>query len=191
MRVELPFLAEGVEGGDVVQLLVREGDQVTEGQSLIELETEKATVPVPAPAAGRVARLLVRQGDHVKVGQALVELDGAEAEARGAKTPATEKPAVPPAPQSAPAEQAAPAKSVERREEPKAKPSAPPSPDTEQPATERTQPEPISIRSSSAGAAIPASPSVRRLARELSVDLTQVKGSEAGGRITAEDVKAF
>ena len=51
MRVELPFLAEGVEGGDVVQVLVREGDQVTEGQSLIELETDKATVPVPAPAA--------------------------------------------------------------------------------------------------------------------------------------------
>lgn len=191
MRVELPFLAEGVEGGDVVQLLVREGDQVTEGQSLIELETEKATVPVPAPAAGRVARLLVRQGDHVKVGQALVELDGSEGEAQRAKTSAPEKPAVPPTPQSAPAEQAAPAKSVERREEPKAKPSAPPSPDTERPATERTQPEPTSIRSSSAGAAIPAPPSVRRLARELSVDLTQVKGSEAGGRITAEDVKAF
>ena len=44
MKVELPFLAEGIEGGDVVQLLVREGDQVSEGQSLIELETEKATV---------------------------------------------------------------------------------------------------------------------------------------------------
>src|SRR5690349_24559265 len=76
MKVELPFLAEGVEGGDVVQVLVHEGDQVSEGQSLVELETEKATVPVPAPAAGKVARLLVRQGDHVKVGQALIEMDG-------------------------------------------------------------------------------------------------------------------
>src|SRR5688500_20152584 len=76
MKVELPFLAEGIEGGDVVQVLVHEGDQVTEGQSLIELETDKATVPVPAPAAGKVTRLLVRKGDHLKVGQALVELDG-------------------------------------------------------------------------------------------------------------------
>ena len=78
MRVELPFLAEGIEGGDVVQVLVHEGDQVTEGQSLIELETDKATVPVPAPAAGKIARLLVRQGDHLKVGQVLVELERAD-----------------------------------------------------------------------------------------------------------------
>ena len=74
MKVELPFLAEGVEGGDVVQVLVQEGDHVTAGQSLLELETDKATVPVPAPAAGKVARVLVRQGDHLKVGQGLVEL---------------------------------------------------------------------------------------------------------------------
>src|SRR5690349_16248705 len=86
MRVELPFLAEGVEGGDVVQVLVHEGDQVTEGQSLIELETDKATVPVPAPAAGKITRLLVRQGDHVKVGQALIEMDG-DGEANQDKPP--------------------------------------------------------------------------------------------------------
>jgi len=102
MKVELPFLAEGVEGGDVVQVLVKEGDQVTEGQSLIELETDKATVPVPAPAAGKVTRLLVRKGDHLKVGQALVEVDGegqvASQQTTGAKPspdnkPAGEKPA--------------------------------------------------------------------------------------------------
>jgi len=81
MRVELPFLAEGVEGGDVVQVLVKEGDQVTEGQSLIELETDKATVPVPAPSAGTVTHLLVKKGDHLKVGQALVELNGEGASA--------------------------------------------------------------------------------------------------------------
>src|SRR5690349_25165104 len=117
MRVELPFLAEGVEGGDVVQVMVKEGDQVTEGQSLIELETEKATVPVPAPAAGTITRLLVRQGDHLKVGQALVELNGEGGSAQpesGAPTPAPEKspekkPAVSTAPQSASAQQPPPA----------------------------------------------------------------------------------
>ena len=93
MKVELPFLAEGIEGGDVVQVLVHEGDQVTEGQSLIELETDKATVPVPAPAAGKVARLLVHQGDHVKVGQALIEMDGGDAPAAQAKAQSKAQPA--------------------------------------------------------------------------------------------------
>ena len=191
MKVELPFLAEGVEGGDVVQILVREGDQVAEGQSLIELETEKATVPVPAPTGGRVARLLVRQGDHVKVGHALVELDGAEGAAQRAKTSVPEKPSVGPASQPASAEEAAHAKEVERREEPKTKPSTVPPADRERPAKEPAQAEPAPSGSPSFGATIPAPPSVRRLARELGVDLAQVKGSEAGGRITAEDVKAF
>ena len=114
MKVDLPFLAEGVEGGDVVQLLVREGDQVTEGQALLELETEKATVPVPSPVAGQVASLLVRQGDHVKVGQALVELDSAR---DGAQPDKATTPAEPAAPQPPPAVEAAHAKAVEQREQ--------------------------------------------------------------------------
>src|SRR5689334_759495 len=188
MRVELPFLAEGVEGGDVVQVLVHEGDQVTEGQSLIELETDKATVPVPAPAAGKITRLLVRQGDHLKVGQALVELEGADGEAQASKISAPERPAIAPAPQPPPAVEAAHANSVQQREGHK----TPPSPPSEQPATEPVHAAPAADRLQSAAATtIAAPPSVRRLARELGVDLTQVKGSEAGGRITAEDVKTY
>jgi pyruvate dehydrogenase E2 component (dihydrolipoamide acetyltransferase) len=202
MKVELPFLAEGIEGGDVVQVLVHEGDQVTEGQSLIELETDKATVPVPAPAAGKVARLLVRQGDHVKVGQALIEMDGADGAAQQTKTPPKEKPAAPSSPQPPPAVEAAHAKAVEQREKPPAQSSSPPassaSPSsaappskTEPPAQEPAPADPSEDRSPSSGAGIAAPPSVRRLARELGVELSQVKGSEAGGRITAEDVKTF
>lgn len=192
MRVELPFLAEGVEGGDVIQVLVHEGDQVTEGQSLIELETDKATVPVPAPAAGKITRLLVRQGDHLKVGQALVELEGADGEAQASKTSAPERPAIAPAPQPPPAVEAAHAHSVQQREGHKAQPSpAPPSSPSKQPATEAVHAAPAADRVQSAAATIAAPPSVRRLARELGVDLTQVKGSEAGGRITAEDVKTY
>jgi pyruvate dehydrogenase E2 component (dihydrolipoamide acetyltransferase) len=213
MRVELPFLAEGVEGGDVVQVLVKEGDQVTEGQSLIELETDKATVPVPAPAAGTVTHLLVKKGDHLKVGQALVELNGEGASApqktapktATAMTPAAEKtpdkkpvqsswheqPAgtqSAPAPQPPPAVEAAHAKSVEEREKPPAQsPAAAGSTATANPA--QTAPAGPSEAPSAAGIAAP--PSVRRLARELGVELGQVKGSEAGGRITAEDVKAY
>lgn len=192
MRVELPFLAEGIEGGDVVQVLVHEGDRVTEGQSLIELETEKATVPVPAPTAGKIARLLVGQGDHVKVGQAIVDLDG-EGTGQPGRTSVPDQPAAVPAPQQAPAEEAAHAKSVERRDKQQADPPAARQPDKDR---LEKEPEPsgdqtISAGVSPAGAAIAASPSVRRLARELGVDLTQMHGSEAGGRITAEDVKTF
>ena len=107
MRVELPFLADGVEGGDVVQVLVHEGDHVTAGQALLELETDKATVPVPAPSAGKVARVLVRQGDHLKVGQALVELEGdGGAPSQKAAAPATQEskqPAATPSREAAPA----------------------------------------------------------------------------------------
>jgi pyruvate dehydrogenase E2 component (dihydrolipoamide acetyltransferase) len=229
MKVELPFLAEGVEGGDVVQVLVKEGDQVTEGQSLIELETDKATVPVPAPAAGTITRLLVRQGDHLKVGQALVELNGegesASQKAAASKT-APQKPAADnksqadtsteqqagkptwrevgsaspappsaPAPQPAPAVEAAHAKAVEQREKPPAQSSSSPAstaPQKAEPAEQQpAQTGRSEERSSSSGAVIAAPPSVRRLARELGVDLGHVKGSEAGGRITAEDVKAY
>lgn len=205
MKVELPFLAEGVEGGDVVQVLVKEGDQVAAGQALIEIETDKATVPVPAPSAGKVAKVLVKQGDHLKVGQAVVDLDGGGQEpqtqppsnkdvpkqhARQARRPAE------PEPQPSPEVEAAHAEEVERKEQSPAQAKRPHTPEAghrAEPADQAALPhkneekeEPVS-----AGAGIAAPPSVRRLARELGVDLRQVKGSEAGGRITAEDVKTF
>ena len=191
MKVELPFLAEGIEGGDVVQVLIHEGDQVSEGQALVELETDKATIPVPAPVAGKVARLLVREGDHIKVGQALVELDGAEGAGQSAKTSTPEKPAVAPAPQPPPAVEAVQAKTVERQDRPPSESSTTAPPKTQEPSPAPLEDKTAAAPSSPAGASIPAPPSVRRLARELGVNLTQVKGSEAGGRITAEDVKAF
>ncbi len=187
MKVELPFLAEGIEGGDVVQLLVREGDQVSEGQSLIEIETDKATVPVPTPAAGTVVRLLVRQGDHVKVGQTLIELGGSVDTARKATTSSPEKPMETSVRQPSPTAKAVRAKAGQSPNQGQAQPNAP-LPEPDEPTVEE---KPVAIHPSSPGAAIPAAPSVRRLARELGVDLSQVTGSEAGGRITAEDVKTF
>jgi pyruvate dehydrogenase E2 component (dihydrolipoyllysine-residue acetyltransferase) len=189
MKVELPFLAEGVEGGDVVQVLVHEGDQVAEGQSLIELETDKATVPVPAPAAGKVTRFLVRRGDHLKVGQAFVELENQGTETEASTSTAPEQPGIAAAPQPKPATEPSHASSSPAA----AVAPAPASSDltSEPPASRAVHDIPGSEQSHTAGATIPAPPSIRRLARELGVDLSQVKGSEAGGRITAEDVKAF
>jgi pyruvate dehydrogenase E2 component (dihydrolipoamide acetyltransferase) len=220
MKVELPFLAEGVEGGDIVQVLVHEGDQVATGQPLVELETEKATVPVPAPTAGKVARLLVQKGDHVKVGQALIEMDG-DGEAKQEKPPASEakpaakeepakpaaqeatqaqpavaptkeQPADAPVRQPPPAAEAAHEEPIGQKEQQKEQPEVAQSQERPVSPSPRTQPAPPPLSGGlSPGAAIPAPPSVRRLARELGVDLAQVKGSEAGGRISAEDVKAF
>lgn len=187
MKVELPFLAEGIEGGDVVQLLVREGDHVSEGQSLIELETDKATVPVPTPIAGTVVRLLVQQGDHVKVGQALIELDGSEIEANKTTTSSPEKPTETSDRQPPPTTEAVQTKARQPQDQAQAQPNAP-LPEPEKPPVEEKAAE---VHVPSAEAAIPAPPSVRRLARELGVNLSQVTGSEAGGRITADDVKAF
>ena len=185
MNVELPFLAEGIEGGDVVQVLIREGDRVHEGQPLIELETEKATVPVPAPAAGTITRLLVNPGDHLKVGQVLAELDNAvDAPPRKSPTAETTSPAAATRMSSVEPSQTSPDR---ERMTPQADLSSATAPPSEHQATHADH----SVRSPSIGATIPAPPSVRRLARELGVDLTQVSGSEAGGRITAEDVKTY
>lgn len=229
MKVELPFLAEGIEGGDVVQILVHEGDQVTEGQALLELETDKATVQVPAPAAGKVAKVLIKNGDHLKVGQALLELegDGAQpaqqtdspnktkqaASAAPAQPSATGKKSAPdkeqasdkaaasanepaPKPQPAPAIEASQAEAGDEKEKPPAQPSTAPQPaaapaSKPAPQEQETPPGEPTAREVPTGPGVAAPPSVRRLARELGVDLTQVKGSEAGGRITAEDVKTY
>lgn len=185
MNVELPFLAEGVDGGDVVQVLVREGDHVNEGQSLIELETEKATVPVPAPAAGTVTRLLVSPGDHLTVGQVLAELESVVgASPLKSPTPADATHAA--VSQTSPPDMPQPPAHIERNEPQAGLPPAAVSPSDH----ESADAEPC-IPSLPTGSAIPAPPSVRRLARELGVNLALVAGSESGGRITAEDVKTY
>src|SRR3989338_4018489 len=74
MDVKIPFLAEGVESGTVVSILVSEGSQVKKDQTVLELETNKATAPIPAPSAGTVTKIHVKEGDEVRVGQAVITL---------------------------------------------------------------------------------------------------------------------
>src|SRR5271163_4660118 len=76
MDLKLPPLGEGVDSGNVVGILVREGDHVAKGQGIIELETGKAVAPVPAPAAGKVTKILVAVGDKISVGQTILSLEG-------------------------------------------------------------------------------------------------------------------
>ena len=75
MDIKLPRLGEGAESGTVVSILVKAGDQVKEGQTIVELENEKAVAPIPASASGRVAKLYVKEGDKISVGQPILALD--------------------------------------------------------------------------------------------------------------------
>jgi pyruvate dehydrogenase E2 component (dihydrolipoamide acetyltransferase) len=155
----------------IIEVHVAPGDEVAVEDPLVTLESDKATMDVPAPAAGTVRELHVSVGDRVSQGTALLSLEPGA----GESTPSAE-----PVPSgSAPAEPAPP--------EPAPAGSAPAGPAPPEPAAPRPA-SPVPAPVQSAGP-IYASPSVRRLARELGVDLHGVRGSGRKGRITAEDVK--
>ena len=174
---------------EVIDVLVKAGDKIDIDTPLITLETEKAAMDVPAPAAGVIKSVGVKKGDRVSKGSliASVEAQAGQAESGGkeekpaAATPETAKPAAAPG-ESKPAPQAqAPTKTDAP---PPAQPAAAPAPDRQAP---RSQSVAVSTDLSQAHA----SPSIRKFARELGVDLIAVKGSGLKGRITADDVKAW
>ncbi|UCG81445.1 MAG: 2-oxo acid dehydrogenase subunit E2 [Desulfobacterales bacterium] len=146
---KLPDLGEGIHEGEIVEVLVSVGDHVEDGQSIMVIETDKATTEVPAPVTGIVKEIRVKSGDIVNVGDVLMTFT-AEGEAE--------------------AEEAKPLPEETRVEA-------------------ETAPEPL-VAARVEGP-VPAAPSVRRLARELSVDLRVVTPTGPGGRVTAEDVRAI
>jgi pyruvate dehydrogenase E2 component (dihydrolipoamide acetyltransferase) len=178
---KLPDLGENIASGDVVSVFVAEGDVVKPGQALLEVETDKAVIEVPCPPGGRIAQVLVKKGDTVKVGQTLVVLDSP-----GAAAPAKPAPAAPvaAAPASAPATPAATASAAA----PVSAAAVAPRPSAPAPVA---APAIEAVPAAAATATVePAGPAVRRLARELGVDLARVKGSGPAGRIVREDVIA-
>lgn len=179
--VRLPQLGEGIQGGDVLNVLVTAGAMIAKEQSIAEVETDKAVVEVPSPVSGRIAEVLITAGDHIKVGAELIRVEG-EAESE------EEKPTDGgPAKSTAPVADKKPAEAASEVKEPA-------TPKREEPAAGRQAAKPIAQPTgphASGGASIPAGPAARRLARELGVDLSRVRGTAAGGRITVEDVKAF
>ena len=180
----LPDLGENIASGDVVTVFVSEGDVVKPGQALLEVETDKAVIEVPCPPGGRIEKVLVKKGDTVKVGQALVVLGAAGAAPAAAPKQAAAQPAAAaPAPPKQPSAVPPPAPAV-------AAPAASPAPAAgPRPAPEREPaPEPAPVAATAT--VEPAGPAVRRLARELGVDLARVRGSGPGGRIVREDVIA-
>jgi len=165
----LPDLGEGLTEAEIRQVHVREGDVVAEDAPLLEVETDKATVEIPSPMAGRIEKLHVQPGQSVKVGQVLVEFGdaGAPAGKQAADTlDPTRKLASEP-------------KTV--IEGGRARQAA------SEPAGTRAEATPAGARGAGP---VPATPSTRRLARELGVDLHAVSGSGPGGRVTDDDVRA-
>jgi len=183
---KLPELGENITQGDLVRLMISAGARVSEGQPVMELETDKAVVEVPSSVSGVVKEVKVKEGEKIKVGQVIFTLEGSAAKVEPAR------------PRTAPVEHvsgqhgARLAFQAAIRAEGKTEEQALP-PDQPQPAapvfsmpvqlgkvagTEHRQP-------------IPAAPHVRRLAREIGVDIYEVKGSGPGGRISEDDVKAY
>jgi pyruvate/2-oxoglutarate dehydrogenase complex dihydrolipoamide acyltransferase (E2) component len=200
IEVRVPDLGDGIESGDVLEILVREGDQIKKDQGIVELETDKATVEVPSRHAGKVAKIHIKAGQSVAVGAVLVTLEAEAATSAKPETPAKAE-----TPPKAAAQPAAKAKAAPAREQGKPAPAAaapsasaakPPQPagsaeadaamfvSREPPASPATPPS----GSTTASTGIAASPSVRRFAREVGVDLRIVQGSGPGGRISREDV---
>lgn len=148
----------------VIEILVKPGDTVKLDAPLVTLESDKATMEVPSPQAGRVAEILVKIGDKVSEGTAIVKLEDAGAAA------------APSAPAAAAAQTAAPPAPAGK--------VGPPSDDVDVgPTTARSIPAPIDF------GGVHASPSIRRLARDLDIDLNKINGTGEKGRITKEDVK--
>ena len=187
----LPDLGEGIHEAQVLNLKIKEGDTVKEDQMIMEVETDKAAVEIPVPFSGVVSKLYVQQGQTVKVGQPLLAVDGGGAPAPSKASPpaaAASRPAPAvraeasrPAPQRAPAPQA-PVRPIHAQI-------------GESVSAPRPAPAPARIAAEAparrGATPIPAAPAIRRLAREMNVDLGEVHGTGPGGRIVREDLERY
>ncbi len=169
MDVKLPKLGEGADSGVVVNLFVKEGDTVAKDQAILELENEKAVASIPSTAAGVVARIYVKPGDRIGIGQRILTLN--ESGQPAAAAPAAGK-AGSPLPAGGAHGVTRPTEKIEDEDE-------------NEHEEEEKQNEPAST-------VVPvAAPSVRKMARELGIDLRRVRASEAGGRVVLADVRNY
>ncbi len=174
-EIKLPEVGENVESGDIAKLLVSVGDIIEIDQPVLEFETDKAVVDVPSPFRGKVTEIMVKEGETISVGSVLLKVDVREGVA-----PEQEPEKIKP---EAEQEKIEPPVVVSEEKEPEIIPIIPEkSPEDLTAIFSETE-----IEESVAAA----SPSVRRLARELGININRVTGSGPSGRISAEDVKNF
>ena len=165
MDLKLPKLGEGADSGIVVNIMVKEGDTIAKDQTVLELENEKAVASIPSTAAGVVTKIYIKSGDRITVGQRILSLESAGAPA--AAPAAAPKPAA-----KKTASQAAPA----------------PGPEPEEVVDVSDSEE---VEEAAENKNVAASPSIRKIARELGINLGKIRGSESGGRIVIGDVRAY
>ena len=167
LEFRFPDVGEGIHEGEIVRWLVNEGDEVRPDQPMVEVETDKAVVEIPAPRAGTIVRVAVAEGQKIQVGEVLVVIG--EAGERSANVP-------PPPPQKS---SVAPASVSVVGALDMATTELPPSPEATQVTRAASLAQPRRVL---------AIPSVRKLARDLGVDLTRVTPTGPHGRIRREDV---
>ena len=213
-EVTLPGIAENVESGEVIAVLVSAGDVVEKDQPLVELETEKAAFEVPSPARGRIAEIDVKVGQTIKVGEVLARLQ-TDGELGSAPRPQEKAPREPPVIAEVAEEPVTPPPPEEVGRNQVAQPAwrgrpalasrghlGLASPDHDVPVTFEVQGQDalatagvphglVEPEKSVSALPVAAAPSVRQLARELGIDIAKVPGRGPGGRITAEDVKQY
>src|SRR5688572_29786472 len=187
---KLPDIGEGVTEGEIVGWLIKQGDSVAEDQEMVEVMTDKATVTIGAPKAGKVLELRGAVGDVIPVGEVLVVLDLGGSEATAAPAAAAPAPAPKAEAKAAPAAEAKAAPAAEAKA--KAAPVASAVGDIKEdlPGTSLVGGAPQAAPANNYFNDKPlAAPATRKLARELGVDLRQVKPSGDAGRVTREDVE--
>ncbi|MBK6265586.1 2-oxo acid dehydrogenase subunit E2 [Marivirga sp. S37H4] len=216
-EVKLPEISEGVESASVAEVLVSEGDTIEKEQSIIAVETDKASVEVPSSDSGKVKEIKVKDGDEVKVGDVLLILEDSEDGEEEKKADKEEK-GTEEKKDKAKVEKEESGEKEEKQEEKKAKKDedekeekSAQKKEKEEPEEQKASKEKESKKPEAKGekeadekeskdekqrekegeqVEVPASPSVRRLARELGVDIHNTEGSGTGDRITEEDVKS-
>ena len=191
-EIKIPDIAENVESGIISRILVSEGDTIEEEQPVVEVETDKATTDIPSPYAGKVAQIKISEGDEVGVGEVIMIIETDETDDKGEKEEEEEKTPKEDKKKEEPGEEEHEEEETEKETDKKEKED-----DVDEQQEEKSEEieevkttdkkEPAEKREKE----VPASPSVRRLAREIGVDVYKVEGTGPGNRITTDDVKAF
>ncbi|MGA9353831.1 MAG: dihydrolipoyllysine-residue acetyltransferase [Terriglobales bacterium] len=187
---KLPELGENIDSGDLVRLMISPGARVAEGQPVMELETDKAVVEVPSTVTGVVRDVKVKEGQKIKVGQVIFTLEGASA--APVEAPRRHAPVEHISGQQAARLAFQLAMKAEGKTEEQALPQDFPEAQPQNASPEFSMPVQLGkVAGTEHRDPVPAAPHVRRLAREIGVDIHGVQGSGPGGRISEEDVKLY
>ena len=194
LEFRLPSLGENIESGDVVRVAVKAGDSLSDGQTVLELETDKAVIEVPSTVSGVVKEVKAKQGQKLKVNDVIVTLEagaGGTAKAAAPASKAAESKFSPESEEHTSTSIARESYQAARQSEGKSEQEAFPPDAPGAVAHDYVPAQMVKDAGHEHRPPAPASPGVRRLARELGVDIFNVKGSAAGGRISEADVKQF